>query len=107
MTKDQVITSINDLAKQHAVEDDSELAYYFELEAYEIIAQWLIQENIDTGSFILNDLLDASSDVYDDRFDYLSDLHLACISDSPPFPIAPEMRTIFNIYQQAFWPDME
>lgn len=107
MTKEQVITSINDLAKQHAAEEDSELAYYFELEAYEIIAQWLIQENIDTGNFALHEILDAASDVYDDRFDYLSDLHLACLSDPSPFPIAPEMKEIFNIYQQAFWPDTE
>ena len=107
MTKEQVITAIQELAKQHAAEADSELAYYFELEAYETIAQWLLQENIPTGSFALQELLDASSDLYDDRFDYFCDLQLACISENPPFPIAPEMKELFFIYQQAFWPDME
>lgn len=107
MTFDDVKQAIQMQAAKHAAEADSELAYYFELEAYETIAQWLLQENIPTGSFALQELLDASSDLYDDRFDYFCDLQLACISENPPFPIAPEMKELFFIYQQAFWPEME
>jgi hypothetical protein len=51
------------LAVQHAAEEDSELAYYYELEAYQLIAQWLLQEKFDTGNFVLSELLDESSDL--------------------------------------------
>jgi hypothetical protein len=107
MTKDKILSSITTLAVQHAAEEDSELAYYYELEAYQLIAQWLLQEEIDTGNFVLSELLDESSDLYDNRFDYLSDLQLAAISEQPPFPIAPAMKEIFLFHQQAFWPETE
>jgi len=45
--------------------------------------------------------------LYEDCFDYLSDLQLAAISEQPPFPIAPEMKELFLFHQQAFWPDTE
>ena len=107
MTKEKIISDISKLAAQHALEEDSELAFYYELEAYELIARWLLQEKIDTDTFVLTELLDESSDLYDDRFDYLSDLQLAAISEQPPFPIAPEMKELFLFHQQAFWPDTE
>ena len=107
MTKEKILSDISKLAAQHAVEEDSELAYYFELEAYELIARWLLQEKIDTGSFLLTELLDETSDLYDDRFDYLSDLQLAAISEQAPFSIAHEMKELFLFHQQAFWPDTE
>jgi len=107
MTKDKILSSITALAVQHAAEEDSELAYYYELEAYQLIAQWLLQEEIDTGNFAISELLDESSDLYDDRFDYLSDLQLAAISEPPPFTIAPDMKELFLFHQQAFWPDTE
>jgi hypothetical protein len=107
MTKDQILSDISKLAAKHALEEDSELAYYFELEAYELIARWLLQEKIDTGAFSLTELLDETSDLYDDRFDYLSDLQLAAISEQAPFSIAPEMKELFLFHQQAFWPDTE
>ena len=107
MTKDQILSDISKLAAKHALEEDSELAYYFELEAYVLIARWLLQEKIDTGTFVLTELLDETSDLYDDRFDYLSDLQLAAISEQAPFSIAPEMKELFLFHQQAFWPDTE
>jgi len=107
MTKEKILSDISKLAAQHTVEEDSELAYYFELEAYELIARWLLQEKIDTGTFLLTELLDETSDLYDDRFDYLSDLQLAAISEQAPFSIAPEMKELFLFHQQAFWPDTE
>jgi hypothetical protein len=107
MTKEKILSDISKLAAQHAVEEDSELAYYFELEGYELIARWLLQEKIDTGTFLLTELLDETSDLYDDRFDYLSDLQLAAISEQAPFSIAPEMKELFLFHQQAFWPDTE
>jgi hypothetical protein len=107
MTKEKILSDISKLAAQHAVEEDSELAYYYELEAYELIAQWLLQEKIDTGNFAVNELLDETSDLYEDRFDYLSDLQLAAIGEQPPFPIAPEMKELFLFHKQAFWPDSE
>jgi len=45
--------------------------------------------------------------LYDDRFDYLSDLQLAAISEPPPFTIAPDMKELFLFHQQAFWPNSE
>ena len=107
MTKEKILSDISKLAAQHAVEEDSELAYYFELEAYVLIARWLLQEKIDTGTFLLTELLDETSDLYHDRFDYLSDLQLAAISEQAPFSIAPEMKELFLFHQQAFWPDTE
>ncbi|MEI6582354.1 MAG: hypothetical protein WCO43_02085 [Chitinophagia bacterium] len=107
MTKDQILSDISKLAAKHALEEDSELAYYFELEAYVLIARWLLQEKIDTGTFVLTELLDETSDLFDDRFDYLSDLQLAAISEQAPFYIAPEMKELFLFHQQAFWPDTE
>jgi hypothetical protein len=107
MTRENILSTIKELATQHASEEDSELAYYYELEAYELIARWLLQEKIDTGTFVLTELLDESSDLYDDRFDYLSDLQLAAISEQAPFSIAPEMKELFLFHQQAFWPDTE
>ena len=107
MTKEKIISDISKLAKQHASEEDNELVYYYELEAYELIARWLLQEKIDTGTFVLTELLDESSDLYDDRFDYMSDLQLAAISEQAPFSIAPEMKELFLFHQQAFWPDTE
>ena len=107
MTKEKILFEISKLAAQHAGEDDSELAFYYELEAYELIARWLLQEKIDTGTFVLTELLDETSDLYDDRFDYLSDLQLAAISEQAPFSIAPEMKELFLFHQQAFWPDTE
>jgi hypothetical protein len=107
MTKENILSTIKELATQHASEEDSELAYYYELEAYELIARWLLQEKIDTGTFVLTELLDESSDLYDNRFDYLSDLQLAAISEQAPFSIAPEMKELFLFHQQAFWPDTE
>ena len=107
MTKEQILSDISKLAAKHALEEDSELAYYFELEAYELIARWLLQEKIDTGTFLLTELLDETSDLFDDRFDYLSDLQLAAISEQAPFSIAPEMKELFLFHQQAFWPDTE
>lgn len=107
MTKESILSDITALAAKHAAEDDSELAYYYELEAYELIARWLLQEKIATGNFVVSELLDESSDVYDDRFDYLSDLQLAAISELPPFPVAPAMKELFLFHQQAFWPDIE
>lgn len=107
MNKEIIISNISKLAEQHAAEDDSELAYFYELEAYELIARWLLQEKIDTGTFVLKELLDERSDLYDDRFDYLSDLQLAAISEQAPFDIAPEMKELFLFHQQAFWPDTE
>jgi hypothetical protein len=107
MTKENILSTIKELSLQHASEENSELAYYYELEAYELIARWLLQEKIDTGTFLLTELLDETSDLYDDRFDYLSDLHLAAISEQAPFSIASEMKELFLFHQQAFWPDME
>jgi len=51
MTKEKILSDISKLAAQHAEEEDSELAYYYELEAYELISEWLLQEKIDTGNF--------------------------------------------------------
>jgi uncharacterized protein YutE (UPF0331/DUF86 family) len=107
MTKEKIISDISHLAVQHAAEEDCELDYYYELEAYELIAQWLLQEKIDTGNFAISELLDETSDLYDERFDYLSDLQLAAISEPPPFTIAPDMKELFIFHQQAFWPDTE
>ena len=51
MNKEKIISDISKLTAQYASKEDSELAFYFELEAYELIARWLLHEKIDTGSY--------------------------------------------------------
>lgn len=104
MDLEEVKKSITNLASQHLQELESEFAFMYEIEAYELILAYLIENDIKLGEYNLSRLFNREDEYEENYADVMAEIQSEVLSANTPFDIHPDALDLYAFHKKAFWP---
>ena len=98
--------AIEDFANRHRQAQDDELAGLYEMNVYNMILGFMIENGITVGDYNIQKLFNKDEELYEDWFQILCDMHLDILMDPPPFEVHPDLKELFCFFDKAFWGDV-
>jgi hypothetical protein len=105
MTKETVKQQIAQLAVKHQESDDDELAALYEMNVYSSILKYMFEHNLKAGDYDIEGLAKNDEKYEEDWFDIVTDLNLDALQENPPFDVHPDVKELFEYFEENFWPE--